>query len=178
MNKQKNKILFIFLRYLLIILLILSSSWIYEIFNYPTLRLTYFSLNLFDDIITISPNIFLFDGNYIELTSSCISPYAYLLFFILILSCSNISLKKIIFLFITCSITFLLINVSRSVLLAILINNQLFSLVHYFLWHFLSTIIVILIWFFYSYLFKIKSVPFYSDLNYLYNLFYLSKKNK
>jgi hypothetical protein len=42
-----------------------------------------------------------------------------------------------------------------------------FDKVHYFIWYFLSTVIVVLIWIYNVKKFKIKSIPVYSDLKWV-----------
>ncbi len=72
---------------------------------------------------------------------------------------------------------FLLVNLLRIFILSLMFINgsSFFDITHRLFWYFLSTVFVIVIWFTEVKLFKIKEIPFYTDLKYLYKKSHLSR---
>ena len=64
----------------------------------------------------------------------------------------------------------LVMNILRIVLLIFLFiyGFAYFDAAHKFFWYFMSTLFVVVIWFAEVRMFKIKEIPFYSDLKFLY----------
>ena len=77
-------------------------------------------------------------------------------------------------------ITFLIINILRIVIFALLYSKgfTFFDLTHTATWYFGSTIFLIIIWFSNVSLFKIKSIPIYTDFKYLVENINFHKKSK
>jgi hypothetical protein len=55
-------------------------------------------------------------------------------------------------------------------------GSPFFDLLHKILWYFGSVFLTVGIWFLEVYLFKIKEIPFYSDLKFLYKKSIFGKK--
>jgi len=165
----------IFTRYLLILLLGLSNLFVfYKLFTPATAYLSYFFLSLFGNSYLFGSIIF-FKSNIIELIPACIAGSAYYLLFILAFSIADIKLVKRITILVFSFALFLLVNVFRITFLAIIANAKYFSEIHLFFWYFLSTVFLVLIWLLCIKVFKIKTIPIYSDIKYIYSL---SKKKK
>jgi len=161
---KNNRIWGIFARYILIILVGLGNLWLfYKLFSYPTLITVRAALGLFSTTGSIE-NIITFSGTSIELISACIAGAAYYLLFILVFSTNGLKIKKRLEILLFCYLIFFLLNVIRIVVLALIINNPAFNIVHEIFWYFLSTMFVVLIWILAVKLFKIKSIPVYDDI--------------
>ncbi len=165
---MKKDYLFIFLRYIFVLLVGLGGLKIfYLIFTPITFYLSYFILKLIGDAIIFN-EIILFNGLAITLVESCIAGSAYYLLFILIFLTGKISaLIRLKFLLFSYSF-FLLFNLVRIVFLATIFYSSLFGFIHFIFWEFLSTLLIILIWFSGVKLLKIKSIPIYTDLKSVY----------
>jgi exosortase/archaeosortase family protein len=195
MNKISFKNLIV--RYVLLVLLGIPSLFIfYFIFTPLTFYPVFFILKaLYGAVITtgsttiacntianssILPNFLsniacidttlLFKGLYASIIPACIAGSAYYLLTILNLTTpmnKKTRIKSIIFLL----STFLILNILRIVFFAILFVNkgfEYFNIAHSATWYFGSTILVVLLWFSNVLLFKINSIPFFTDLSKLY----------
>jgi len=171
-----NKIARIFLRYIIILALGLGNLFIfYYIFTTPTIYLSYWILKLFFDV-SLSGVLISTGGDAVEIIKACVAGAAYYLLLLLNLGAS-MNAKKRILSVIYSSIVLFLLNIIRIVILSSLFftNSSFFDITHKLTWYGLSIVFVVLIWFSEVYLFKIKEIPFYSDLIYLYKI---SKKKK
>ena len=168
----------LFSRYLFLVLITaFGTGIIYLIFLPLTKYPSYFVLSMFYDALLIGDMILI--GNYhIEIIGACVASSAYYFLLVLNLSTSGIKpllrTKMILYSF----GIFLLINVARIIVLSIMYVNDspFFDITHKILWYAGSTIIVVGIWFFQVRSFKVKGIPFYTDLKKLYNLSSLKKK--
>lgn len=161
-------------RYLILIIAAIPGLAIfYIIFTPLTTYPVYFILDVLYEAVLISgeaPVILLNNTLSIELISACIAGSAYYLLFILNLSTPGIKLKKrtkaILFSF----GVFLAVNIIRIIILSALAvsGSSYFDVTHNLFWYGLSTIIVVGIWFWEVKKFRIKKIPFYSDLKFLY----------
>ncbi len=168
MNNTKS----ILVRYfILLIVSVPNLSLFYSVFTPLTIYLTYALLNIFFDS-SLTGNIVSFNNFSIELIPSCIAGAAYYLLLILNLSTPGIKFKKRIRLIFLSFIVFLILNVLRIFFLSLLLftGSNFFDLAHEVFWYLLSTIFVIGIWFAEVRLYKIKQIPFYSDIKYLRSL--------
>jgi len=93
------------------------------------------------------------------------------------LSTPKIKLQKRIKFLLLSFISFLVINVLRIFLLALvyIYKLALFEVVHQLFWYFGSIIFVVGIWFFGVKIFKVREIPFYSDLKFFYKKIVLKK---
>lgn len=167
----------IFFRYFISIIAYLGNLKIfYIIFTPLTIYFSYFLLNVFFESSLINSTINI-NGLEITLINACIAGSAYYLLFILNLSTPNIKIEKRLLILAFSFSLLLIFNVFRIFFLAILFmyNCAYFEIVHSIVWHLISGALVILIWFFQIYFFKIKSIPFYSDLKFLYKLSFNKK---
>lgn len=171
MVKQKNNnLVYLFLRYLLIVLLGLGNLFIfYKIFTPLTIYPVYFLLSLFSSAMLLD-KIIIFNGSVIQLIPACIAGAAYYLLVILILSTPNIKTSKRIIVILFSILSLLILNILRIFFLALLTNSVYFDSVHMIFWYALSTIFVVGIWMLAVKIFNIASVPVYSDLKYLLKL--------
>lgn len=173
---QKKEILKdIFLRYLILIVLgIFSFQIFYFIFLPLTVYPVYYLLKIFFDVSLIA-NVMLVNGTSIEIIGACVAGSAYSLLAILNLSTPEIKIKKRILILSLSFLSFLILNLLRIFLLSILLisGNSWFDFTHKLFWYVGSTIFVVGIWFLSVKIFKIKKIPFYSDIK---NLSSLGKK--
>jgi len=171
MKKITKSFLDIFLRYLILILVALPNLWVfYFIFTPLTIYPLYFLFKIFFEV-SIAENILIIEKIFpIQLIQACVAGAAYYLLLILNLSVPKIKLKKRLKMIFFAFFCFLIINIIRIFLLSLLIfsNSELFDLTHKLFWYALSTIFVVSIWFIEIRIFKIKEIPIYSDLKFLY----------
>lgn len=168
---NSNQVLKIFLRYFLILISSINGLFVfYFLFTPLTTILSFTLFSIFFNTV-ITGTLIEFDGILIEIVPACVAGSAYFLLFALNLSVPEIKIKKRIAMVLASFSAFLLFNVLRIFILGILINYNLdfFDVVHKLFWIFISTIFIIIIWFSEVKLFKIKSIPFYSDLRFIYN---------
>jgi len=66
-------------------------------------------------------------------------------------------------------LTFLIVNILRIFFLSIMAisGSNFFDLTHAIFWYGLSTLFVVVIWFTEVKIFRIKTIPFYSDIKFL-----------
>jgi exosortase/archaeosortase family protein len=176
MNKTQN----IFTRYLIVLTLGLGNFYILsKILTKPTIHATYKIMRILTPAILNQDTI---QTNFvtIQLVPACIAISAFYLLIFLLLATANIELKTRIKAILAATITLLVLNVTRILLLTTIINKPYFEIIHWTLWHILSTILVVTIYIAVIKLYKIKSIPVYDDLKYLKSQikFKKSKKNK
>jgi len=181
MKELKKRILGIFLRYLIILVVAIQGFWIfYAIFTPLTVYPTYFLLNLFfntflsGNIITVS-NIF-----PIEIVKACVAGSAYYLLLILNLATPDILFKKRLKIIGESFLALLIINILRIFFLSLLYvsGSGLFDVTHKIFWYFANVLFIVGIWFFMVRSFKLKEIPFYSDVKFFFNLRKKAKKSK
>lgn len=161
-----NNLSSLLIRYILIILLGLGNLFIfYFIATKPTLYFSKTILSLFHEGVSSINNLILLPNIQISLIPACIAGSAYYLLTILNLS-SPMKIKtrinSILFLF----ITFFIVNVIRIFIFSELAisGSSYFNITHKAVWYFGSTLFVVILWFINIKLFKIKSVPFITDI--------------
>lgn len=167
---KKDYIKGLIFRYFLLVISAFPNLFIfYFIFSPLTLYAVYFSLKIFFDI-SLQNGVMYFQGYTIELIDACIAGSAYYLLLMLNLSTPGIAIKKRIILSIISFLAFLVLNISRIFLLSLMLfsGSNFFDITHKVFWYSISTILVVLIWFTSVKLLKIKGIPFYSDLRYLF----------
>lgn len=137
-------------------LTIYSIYYILSLFTQP---------KIFEDSILIGNTSLLF-------SSACIAGVAYFLLMLLIIFTKDLKFINRIYCFLIGSILILAMNIIRIIILTFILINygtNLFDLVHLFFWSIVSGVYVAFVWIFLVYIFKIKSIPIYDDLKYLYN---------
>ena len=160
------------MRYIILVVVAIPTPWVfYLIFTPLTIYPVYFTLGLFFETSLIG-NIILISGCFpIEIVGACIGGSAYYLLFILNLATPKINLKKRATMLFIAFLAFLILNILRIILLSFMfVSGSIYlEIVHSFFWFFLSTAFVVGIWFAEVKFFKIKEIPFYSDLKWIYN---------
>tara|TARA_Y100000296_G_C5175324_1_gene259736 strand:- start:1659 stop:2192 length:534 start_codon:yes stop_codon:yes gene_type:complete len=177
MKKNSGKFFDIFIRYIILILVALPNLWIfYLIFTTLTIYPVYFLLNLFFNTSLLG-NTIIFNNLAIELIRACIAGSAYYFLLVLNLSIPKIKVSKRIKMIIFAFSSLLIINILRIVLLSFVAysGNSYFDITHELFWYLMSIVFVVGIWFAEVKIFKIKEIPFYSDLKFLYKESFLKK---
>ena len=166
MKKESKKFFGILTRYLILILIGIPNLWLfYLIFTPLTIYPVFFLLSLFFNA-TLNNNIIILKNFLpIEIIPACVAGSAYYLLLILNLAIPmkiNKRLKMLLF----SLLSLLIINILRIFLLSILFvsGTSLFDITHELFWYFGSLVFVVGIWFVGVKIFKIKEIPFYSDL--------------
>ncbi|MCX6750205.1 MAG: pacearchaeosortase [Candidatus Pacearchaeota archaeon] len=168
MNKKMAFVYSIFLRYLILILAALPNFWIfYFVFTPLTIYPVYFILNLFFHAALSGSAIFI--GNHlspIEIVDACVAGSAYYLLLIFNLSIPHIRIVKRLKMIGFAFLSFLIVNILRIVILSAIfvLNPSIFDISHKLSWYLGSIILVVGIWFLEVKKFKIKEIPFYSDV--------------
>lgn len=182
MKSDEKEIINILIRYsILVILAFVGLELFYYIFLPLTKHPIFYVLSLFHYSVVRENTIYI--GKYtIEIVGACIAGSAYYLLLILNLSTGKTSWIDRLKLFLFSFGMFFVINLIRIYVLSVMYLNDspIFDATHKLFWYFGSTIFVVLIWFFGTYLFKIKSTPFYTDIKnlYLYTKMKNERKNK
>ncbi len=168
--RENKKAILIFLKYLLVLSLMFSLPIIYKIFTPFTIISTSKILSIFYDI-NVAGDLIIYNSYTIQIIAACVAGSAYLLLLILNLT-TQINLKKRLYSILFTFILFFSLNILRIVILATIYFNDsaLFDVTHKIFWYGLSTLFVIIIWFLTVKIFKIKGIPIYNDLRYLYSL--------
>lgn len=180
MKNTDKTILGLFARYLFLVLVAFPSFWIfYFIFTPLTVYPVHFLLNLFFNASLFSQTIIIVSQKIsIELIEACIAGSAYYLLLILNLSTPGIKAKTRIYITLLSFSSFLIVNVLRIFLLSILAisKSSLFGIAHIVFWYLLSTIFIVGIWFAQVKIFKIKNIPLYTDMKFLYSQSIIKKR--
>jgi exosortase/archaeosortase family protein len=180
MKKEVKLSCDIVVRYLILIVAgILNVKLFYFFFTGLTIYPVYFLLNLFYDV-TISANILSVQNLPIEIIGPCIAGSAYYLLLILNLSTPGMKIAKRIFSLIFSFALLLTVNILRIFALSILFisGSNFFDVTHKLIWMFGSILFVVGVWFLTVKLFKIKEIPFYSDIMFLFGNSKQKKKTK
>ncbi len=174
MNKSnKKRFTDLVIRYAVLLIIAISGlSILYFIFEPLTKYPTYFLFNIFYDIYVTPVNIINFRGFPIslEIIGACIAGSAYFLLLMLNLSTPGLKFPKRIKLLLLSFLIFLVFNIIRIFVIGVLFLNTspVADILHKFLWYFGSIVLVILIWFYQVNKYKIKGIPFYSDIKFLF----------
>ena len=171
---QKNGTLDILVRYLLLVIVALPGLWLfYFVFTPLTVYPVTWLLDVFYGVSLVSGHIIIVNQEIpIELIAACIAGSAYYLLLILNFSTREIRLETRIKAITFSFLTFLIVNILRIFFLSIIAvsgSTELFDATHKIFWYGLSTIFVVAIWFFEVKKFKIKTIPFYSDIKWMLN---------
>ena len=180
---DKKGVIELILRYLVLILLGLGNlAFFYIIFTPLTIYPVYYFLTkLFDPVFFIStapiPAIY-FKGYVAHIIPACVAGSAYYLLTILNLTAPMKILKRLgslAFMF----LLFLILNITRIVVFANLVpvGYNYFDLTHQLTWYFGSTLMVIIIWFTNVLIFRIKTIPIYTDIRTIYQEIRKPKEN-
>lgn len=162
-----NKFQSIALRYVMILTLGINNFYIISKIITPlTIHITRTTLNIFTPT-TLTQNIIQTQTTTIQLIPACIAISAYYLLIFLLLATPNIQIKTRIYTILTATLSLLILNTTRILILIPLTQTQSFATIHWATWHIFSTTLVAAIYITTIKLYKIKSTPIYSDLKYL-----------
>jgi len=175
---MKNKSLDILIRYLILVLIALPGFGLfYFAFSLATIYPVYFLLGLFFEVSLIGTTIMIAENFPIEIVGACVGGGAYYLLLFLNLSLPSIKILKRIKMIVFSFASFLIINILRIYILSLMYySGSLFlEVVHKLFWYFGSILFIVGIWFIEVKIFKLKQVPVYSDLKFLYSKSSLKK---
>lgn len=169
----------LFLRYFILLVVgAFGMNITYALLTPVTAHSSFLILNIFYSI-GLEGSRLIFEGASINLIPACIAGAAY--YFLLILNLSTpmpikLRLKS---LGLTIGALFVL-NTLRIVLFSALFVSRFsyFDTIHESVWYFGSTLLVVAIWFLNVYLFRIMSIPAYTDLKNLFDMVISNKKTK
>jgi exosortase/archaeosortase family protein len=168
----------LFIRFLIAIIITLIYPLFYVVLTPITQYLSYFFLNFFYDISIIGTSLGINSIGF-KFVEACVAGAAYYLLFILIIGTKDLDWKKGLKMFFSGSLMILALNVIRIIILIILaleVGKNYFDAVHMIFWNFVSGIYIALVWIVLVKKFKVKKIPFYSDIKYFYKKSLLRKK--
>lgn len=167
-----SSVILTFLRYIFLVVIAFPNiSLFYLIFTpltiYPTLGL----LSLFFSGISLADNFLVFGDYAVQIVPACVAGSAYYLLLILNMA-TPMKVKTRVYSLVFLIFSFLLLNILRLSAFSSLLFSGCgdLGLVHKAIWYFGSTIFVVLLWFLNVYLFKIKAIPAYTDIKYLFDV--------
>lgn len=152
-----------------ILLCFIPISIFLFLFTKITIYGSYLSLIFYNPVID-GINLLIGDQVFI-FVEACIAALAYMLLWVLIMLTKGVILPIRIKMFLFGSLLIYLMNIIRIfVLINISINLGLnwFEKIHLVFWDFTASIFVAFVWIFLINFYKIKTIPIYSDLEYLY----------
>jgi exosortase/archaeosortase family protein len=177
MDKEIKHSWDLILRYSILIIIALPGLDLFYYFFMPlTTFPVYGLLNIFFNA-TLNLNIIQIGELSIEIIDACVAGAAYYFLLILNLATPKINITKRLKVIGISFGIFLIINILRIFILSLIyfVNNPIYEFTHKLFWYLGSTIFVVAIWFFVVKIFKIKKIPFYSDLKFLYSKSILQK---
>jgi exosortase/archaeosortase family protein len=178
MDKQASKILDVFARYFLILLVGVGNLYIFYKFLTPlTIRAVAAILDIFSNPFVMDNMIFL-KKVIIEIVPACVAGSAFYLLFMLVVSTPDMDIKKRVLVLVTSFSLLFFLNTLRLVLLVPLTTTPYFETIHWIFWHLISTVFVVAIWVSVVYIYKIKGVPVYSDIKFIASLLKPHKEEK
>jgi len=170
MNKQNKKIAGLFARYLTIILIGLGNLYIlYKILTPLTIHVLNTILSVFSTSTAVG-NIIHTATVAFEIIPACVAGSAFYLLLLLLMSTANIKPETRAKAIITAIAMLFALNILRLIFLISMTNSPQFETLHWIFWHLISTIFVVAVWFTTIKIYKIKSIPIYSDLKYIASL--------
>ena len=114
--------------------------------------------------------VFFYGGVFFELVSACVGGSAFYLLFFLIMGSRDIVWLKRVKMIAFAFLLLYIFNVLRIVFMALFVDSVYFEVFHLGIWYFVSTVFVVLIWFLMVRVFKVKSIPVYSDSRFIVGL--------
>tara|TARA_Y100000310_G_scaffold334123_1_gene413110 strand:- start:1908 stop:2453 length:546 start_codon:yes stop_codon:yes gene_type:complete len=129
----------------------------------------------------IKGNILNVGSTRIEYIDVCAAVGAYILLALLLSLTKDLKFEKGLRVFFVGSLLILIANVIRIDMMILLLKyygSDLFDTLHLFVWKFVSTFYVVIVWVFLVNKFKIKEIPIYSDIKFLYEKSLFFKKSR
>ena len=150
----------------------IGYQWFYLVLSPLTLHLSYFFFSLFHPLSALAGNTIETATASFEFIPACVATAAYVLLAFLILLTKDISPAERLQMFVYGSLGILAFNILRIELLLFTYFrlNASFDALHLFVWKFMSTAFVVILWLVLARIYRIKSVPVYSDVKYILGL--------
>jgi exosortase/archaeosortase family protein len=120
--------------------------------------------------VSVSGNYIYVNGVVAEVAQSCLAIIPFFLLFVLLFSTADIKPAKRIFAMTISFAVLFVLNIARMSFLVFIIHKPYFDTAHLVLQHFFLMIAVAAIWIGITFIIKIKTIPVYSDMKYLYSL--------
>ena len=177
MNKYYNNLV---IRFIMLLIVTVGYPLFYTILLPITLYPSYFILNLFYDVLIIGNSLGINNIGF-KFIEACVAGAAYYLLFLLVIGTKDLSWKKGLKMFFLGVLLILGMNVLRISILvniAVELGKNYFDSVHLLFWNFVSGIYIAIVWIILVKLFKVKKIPYYSDLKYFYDKSLLKKRKK
>lgn len=149
---------------------IISYELIQLITLYLTINTTKLILSIFTNDVFIIDTFLTYNETFVKFVPGCAAASAYYLLLLLTVLTKDIKLKNRLRIFLYGSLIIFLVNIIRIVTLILILNNysyNLFKTVHNYIWLILGSVLVVGIWIYFTRIYKIRSVPIYSDLKYV-----------
>lgn len=166
-----RELFFLLIRYIFLVAVSFPDlRLIYAIFTPITIYPLFWIIKMLDPVSSLlNNNLLLFKGNFIEIIPACIAGAAYFLLLILNLSTPMHPIKRAKSLIFLC-LSFLVLNIIRIVIFSLLFieGYKYFDITHQLVWHFGSTIMIVLLWFANVWLFDIRAIPIYTDIKHIF----------
>ncbi len=168
MTNQKT--IGLFSRYLAVLILGIGNLYlIYKILTPLTIQTTNILLGLFTQT-TLRENTIYFGQTIIEIVPSCVAGSAFYLLLVLLFATADVKPKTRLNAILTAISILFILNITRILILASLTTTANFETIHWIFWHIVSTVFVVATYIATIKLYKIKSIPVYSDFKYLLSL--------
>ena len=178
MDKQSKKILGLFARYFSILLIGSGNLYIiYKTLTPLTVHILNAILSIFTDTI-LSGNIIHLEEIAIEIIPACVAGSAFYLLLLLLFSTGDVKPEIRAKAIITSFAALFTLNILRVLILIPMANASYFEAVHWVFWHLISTIFVVSIWIGIVKIYKIKTIPIYSDVKYIKSLIKVKKSKR
>lgn len=128
------------------------------------LLLSFYNPNVIGDTLFINKWTF-------DIVSACVAGFAYFFLLVLVLLTKDIKfLNKIKMILLGFALIYLfnIIRIAVLILISINLGFGVFDKIHMIFWNLFSGAYVALVWIFLVLIFKIKSIPIYDDIKYLF----------
>ncbi len=160
------------LRILLAFLLTIFRQIFNTIFAPLTMFWSFYLFNIFVPGSVLEGVKLITPTNTFSFIPACTAASAYLLLSLLILLTKDISWENRLKMFISGSLAILFFNLIRIEILLFFFYKltNIYPLIHLFFWKFMSTLYVVFVWIILSKVYKVKSIPAYSDIKHLIRL--------
>lgn len=171
--RSRNFIPGLTVRYLLALLLgIPNLALFYFVFTPLTVYPVFWFLNAVYGAVLLEANTIFFNGFYAQIIPACVAGSAYYLLFALNLM-TPMNMKKRFQTLSFLIFTFLALNILRIIFFSSLLTSgfQYFDAAHKVSWYLGSTFLVVALWFANSKLFRINTIPVYSDVKNILTLY-------
>lgn len=166
MEKEIKEILLRYFVGVVVAVVAVLTFLFYFIFRPLTVWPTFWLLDIFYEPMLNNLSNITMGGFSIEIIDACVAGSAYLFLFVLNILTAGLSLKKRFFVFVFDATFLLIMNILRLIILILLLVNEsiAFDFTHKIFWYGISTACVVLIWILTVVVFKIKAIPFVSDV--------------